>query len=90
MVAAPAEGERQGLQIEPGKAGEEGKREPGEAGALGEQEQGPRSPRAGRGRCARAWAELRSRAADSKNLRQSRGGREITGSGAGTGRSGLR
>ena len=38
-VAAPVEGERQGLQIEPGKAGEEGKREPGEAGALGEQEQ---------------------------------------------------
>ena len=38
-VAALVEGERQGLQIEPAKAGEEGKREPGEAGALGEQEQ---------------------------------------------------
>ena len=37
-----------------------------------------------------AWAKLRSRAAASKNLRQSRGGREITDSGAGKGRVGFR
>ena len=37
-----------------------------------------------------AWAKLRSRAAASKNLRQSRGGREFTGSGAGKRRPAVR